>query len=55
MITSTGVVLVIQFLLARSLKKISGEASKEIFNVLSQEGNANQNNPEIPPHTSQNG
>ena len=31
------------------------EAPKEIFNILSQEGNANQNNPEIPPHTNQNG
>jgi hypothetical protein len=31
------------------------EAPKEIFNILSHQGNANQNNPEIPPHTSQNG
>jgi hypothetical protein len=31
------------------------EAPKEMFNILSQQGNANQNNPEIPPHTSQNG
>ena len=27
---------------------------KEMFNILSYQGNANQNNPEIPPHTSQN-
>jgi hypothetical protein len=26
-----------------------------MFNILSHQGNANQNNPEIPPHTSQNG
>jgi hypothetical protein len=25
------------------------------FNILNHQGNANQNNPEIPPHTSQNG
>jgi hypothetical protein len=25
------------------------------FNILSHQGNANQNNPEIPPQTSQNG
>ena len=28
---------------------------KEMFNILSCQGNANQRNPEIPPHTSQNG
>jgi hypothetical protein len=28
---------------------------KKMFNILSHQGNANQNNPEIPPHTSQNG
>ena len=31
------------------------EALKEMFKVLSHQGNANQNNPEIPFHTSQNG
>jgi hypothetical protein len=30
------------------------EAPKEMFNILSHQGNANQNNPEILPHTSQN-
>jgi hypothetical protein len=28
---------------------------KKMFNILNDQGNANQNNPEIPPHTSQNG
>ena len=28
---------------------------KKMFNILNHQGNANQNNPEIPPHTSQNG
>jgi hypothetical protein len=28
---------------------------KIMFNILSHQGNASQNNPEIPPHTSQNG
>jgi hypothetical protein len=28
---------------------------KKVFNILNHQGNANQNNPEIPPHTSQNG
>jgi hypothetical protein len=28
---------------------------KNMFNLLSHQGNANQNNSEIPPHTSQNG
>jgi hypothetical protein len=31
------------------------EAFKEMFNILSHEGNTNQNNSEIPPYTSQNG
>jgi hypothetical protein len=31
------------------------EAPKQMFNILSHQGNANQNNPEISPHTSQNG
>jgi hypothetical protein len=31
------------------------EALKEVFKVLSDQGNANQNNPEIPPYTNQNG
>ena len=31
------------------------EAPKEMFNILSHQGNANQNDPEIPPHFSKNG
>jgi hypothetical protein len=31
------------------------ELAKEMFNNLSHQGNANQNDPEIPPHTGQNG
>ena len=31
------------------------EAPKEMLNIPSHQGNANQNNPEILPHTSQNG
>jgi len=31
------------------------ETPKEMLIILSHQGNANQNNPEIPPHTSQNG
>jgi hypothetical protein len=31
------------------------EALEKMFNILNHQGNANQNNPEIPPHTSQNG
>jgi hypothetical protein len=31
------------------------EAPKEMFNNLSQEEDESQNNPEIPPHASQNG
>jgi hypothetical protein len=31
------------------------ETLKEMFKVLSDLRNANQNNPETPPHTSQNG
>jgi hypothetical protein len=30
------------------------EAPKEMFNVLGNQGNANQNNPELPPHTCHN-
>jgi hypothetical protein len=40
------------------IKKISPngrEAPEKMFNILNHQGNANQNNPEIPPHTSQNG
>jgi hypothetical protein len=38
-------------------RKISNdqEALEEMFNVLSHQGNASQNNPEIPPYTNQNG
>ena len=28
---------------------------KKMFNILNHQGNANQNNPEILPHTSENG
>jgi len=28
------------------------ETTKEMFNIFSHKGNANQNNPDIPPHTS---
>jgi hypothetical protein len=31
------------------------KARKEMFKVLSDQGNANQNLPEIPPYTDQNG
>jgi hypothetical protein len=31
------------------------EAPKDMFKILNHQGNANQNNPEIPPHTNQNG
>jgi hypothetical protein len=30
------------------------EAHSEMFNILNHQGNVNQNNPQIPPHTSQN-
>jgi hypothetical protein len=31
------------------------EALKEMFSILSDQGNTNQNDPEIPPYTNQNG
>jgi hypothetical protein len=31
------------------------EAPKEMFNILNHQGNENQNNPDIPHDTSQNG
>jgi hypothetical protein len=31
------------------------ETPKEMLNVLSHQGNANQNNSEVPPYTHQNG
>jgi hypothetical protein len=31
------------------------QLGKEMFNILKHQGNANQNNPEILPHISQNG
>ena len=31
------------------------EAPKEMSNIINHQGNSNQNNPEILPHTSQNG
>jgi hypothetical protein len=40
----------------RSIKNSNGrKAPEKMFNILNHQGNANQNNPEIPPHTSQNG
>jgi hypothetical protein len=33
----------------------SREAPEKMFNILNHQRNANQNNPEILPHTSQNG
>jgi hypothetical protein len=36
-------------------KMAEKHVKKKMFNILSYRGNANQNNPEIPPHTSQNG
>jgi hypothetical protein len=35
--------------------QMAEKAPKELFNILNNQGNANQNNPEIPPHTSLNG
>ena len=34
--------------------KNGGEALEKMFNILNHQRNANQNNPEITPHTSQN-
>jgi hypothetical protein len=31
------------------------EKPQKMFNILNHQGNANENNPEIPQHTSQNG
>jgi hypothetical protein len=39
----------------RMAEKHSKKKKKKKFNILSHQGNANQNNPEIPLHTSQNG
>jgi hypothetical protein len=33
------------------LEKKKKIKKKGMFNILSQKGNANQNNPEVPPHT----
>jgi hypothetical protein len=35
--------------------QMSEKHLKKMFNILNHQGNANQNNPKIPPHTSQNG
>jgi hypothetical protein len=35
--------------------QMAEKASKEMFNILNHQGNVNQNNPEIPSHTNQNG
>jgi hypothetical protein len=32
-----------------------GDTPKEMFTILSHQKNANQNDPEIPPYTNQNG
>jgi hypothetical protein len=37
------------------LKSDRGLTPEKMFNILNHQGNANQNNPEIPSHTSQNG
>jgi len=42
-------------MLATGLLLNGQEAPKEMFNILSHQGNVNQNNPEIPPHTNLNG
>jgi hypothetical protein len=34
--------------------RVTEKHLKKMFNILNHQGNANQNNPEIPPHTSQN-
>jgi hypothetical protein len=42
--------------MAESVKRVHyREAPEKMFNILNHQGNANQNNPEIPPHTNQNG
>jgi len=43
-----------QNILSRGLSN-GQKAPKEMFNIFSHKGNANQNNPEISPHTSENG
>jgi hypothetical protein len=35
--------------------KMAEKHLKKMFNILYHQGNANQNKPEIPPHSSQNG
>jgi hypothetical protein len=48
--------VLVQGLAGRSMEKNSQlrclEAPKEMITILSHLGNANQNSPEIPPHTS---
>jgi hypothetical protein len=39
----------------KEFEQLRSTEPKEMFNILSHQGNANQNNPEIPSHTSQNG
>ena len=42
--------------LNKELNSLNGqEAPKDMFMILSLQGNASQNNPESPPYTSQNG
>ena len=48
---------IIEEKLGKSLELIGtgGNFLNKMFNILNHQGNANQNNPEILPHTSQNG
>ena len=39
----------------RNTKWLRSTLKKKMFNILNHQENANQNNPEIPPHTRQNG
>ena len=44
-----------QFFFKNALLGSISHTAHGVFNILNHQGNANQNNPEIPPHTSQNG
>jgi hypothetical protein len=39
----------------KGAKTIQWKKDSIFYNILNHQGNANQNNPEIPPHISQNG
>ena len=43
-----------QRILSRGIAN-GGEALKQIFNILSDQGNASQNSSEVPPYLNQNG